>query len=639
MSDRSKTPPPVELLSFDEIVGNIQLCIQEKKDPHELLTVVRLIDLKPRELQKLGSLATKILKSGTVVNGYEKLKLGVISNVSWALFPNELIGKALTAGFLLDVVIGPYDQAINVAMNPEDPFYQNNFDFIIYAVFWQGLEATLDFNSGAADIYLSNMTSKIEVEIQGLLRNANCPLIIQNLTNHSRSVFGNIDRLLPFGSRNIVDCLNSKIIDLTKDSNSFFLDFDALASEYGKKTFFSAKNWHWVKQPMNQEGLSEYLNEIIKLIISIRGKSKKVLVLDMDNTIWGGVIGDDGIEGIEIGPGSAAGEAFLEVQKTALSLKKRGIVLAVASKNDLETVKSAIEKHPEIIFNIDDFAVLKVDWNDKASNIKSIAKELNVGIDSIVFIDDNPFEREQVRQTHAEVLVPELPVSPHEYSNIILDLGCFEAVRFTKEDLHRYEQYKDNAKRAKKFSESVNLESFLLSLNMGSEFGNIDDMNLKRSVQLLNKSNQFNLTTRRFSEQEVKQKQQIQSEHLFYYKLEDKFGDNGLISVLLCTKTDIHNSILGWHITDWVMSCRVLGREMEKFCINTLVTAAKKNNARYLLGEYIPTSKNSIVNNLYSNLGFQCYKSTEHDGELWLLDLDDFKPYEVPIKNRFINRT
>ena len=348
--------------------------------------------------------------------------------------------------------------------------------------------------------------------------------------------------------------------------------------------------------------------------------------MDLDNTLWGGVIGDDGLEGIKIGQGDPTGEAHLTLQRTALDLRDRGIVLAVSSKNEDATARSPFREHPDMLLREDHIAVFQANWSDKASNIRAIATTLSLGLESMVFVDDNPAERLQVRQALPEVAVPELPDDPALFSRTLIAAGYFESVSFSEEDRKRATFYQDNAMRAAILNQSVDLESYLQSLAMEITFSPFNEVGIQRITQLISKSNQFNLTTKRYSEAEVMRLMGDPDYFTLQIRLKDTLGDNGMISVVICK--------LGsetWEIDTWLMSCRVLGRRVEEAALAHISQYAIAAGANKMKGYYVPTPRNTLVKDHYKNLGF-VQVSRDAGAESWELDLTQYRCASLPMK-------
>jgi FkbH-like protein len=402
-------------------------------------------------------------------------------------------------------------------------------------------------------------------------------------------------------------------------------DVAHLADTVGLSRFHDPKLWNLAKLPFSSDILPLYADQACRLIAALRGKSKKCLILDLDNTLWGGVIGDDGLDGILLGQGDATGEAHLDVQRTALALRQRGVVLAVSSKNTDEIARQPFTQHAEMLLREEHIAVFQANWQDKATNITAIADELKLGLDSMVFLDDNPVERELVRRLVPEVAVPELPSDPALYGRTLLAAGYFESIAFSAEDKQRADQYRDNARRVALQKQSGDVDGYLLSLNMRLTFQPFDDAGRARIAQLINKSNQFNLTTRRYTEPEVALLQRDPSVFTLQVRLADSFGDNGMISVLICRQSED-----AWEIDTWLMSCRVLGRKVELAVLAELTEQARARGITRLLGRYLPTEKNKLVEAHYEKLGFTLLEQTADGSSVWELRVDDL-PASAPL--------
>jgi FkbH-like protein len=361
--------------------------------------------------------------------------------------------------------------------------------------------------------------------------------------------------------------------------------------------------WHQAKQLVSPVLAPLYGDLVARVLAAALGLSRKVLVLDLDNTLWGGVIGDDGLDGIQLGQGSAAGEAHLALQRYAAALGRRGIVLAVCSKNDSAVAEHAFEHHPDMALARSDIACFVANWRDKATNLRSIARSLNLGLDSLVFVDDNPAERDIVRRELSEVAVPELPQDVAYYPALLSAAGYFESASFTADDAARSGNYAANLERQSLLELATDLPGYLRSLAMTLHAGSIGQVELQRAAQLINKSNQFNLVTRRFTEAELKARTSEPGCIGLWLRLCDKFGDNGIISVIIA-RPDAMLAPDEWLIDSWLMSCRVLGRQVEAAALEVLARRAIARGARTLIGEFRPTAKNGLVQDHYAKLGF-----------------------------------
>jgi FkbH-like protein len=374
-----------------------------------------------------------------------------------------------------------------------------------------------------------------------------------------------------------------------------------------------------------------YADHIGRLLGAARGKARKCLVMDLDNTLWGGVIGDDGLEGLVLGQNSVVGEAHVALQRFILDLRRRGVVLAVCSKNEDATARLPFREHTEMVLEENQIAVFMANWSDKASNLREIAATLNIGIDSLVLLDDNAREREQVRQVLPEVAVPELTEDPADYITLLADAGYFEAVGLSEEDMARADFYQANSERIS-LQKVGNLEEYLRSLQMVATISSFDAIGRVRIVQLINKSNQFNLTTRRYSEGEVEAFENNPFKFCLRVRLADRFGDNGMISVVIF---DIGSD--EWSCDTWLMSCRVLGRRIEELVLATVASAASNAGAKRLVGTYIPTEKNALVAEHFAKLGFAKLSELADGASTWALDLETYRSPELPIRVVYAN--
>lgn len=401
----------------------------------------------------------------------------------------------------------------------------------------------------------------------------------------------------------------------TKCGNLFICDLQAIENEIGHNSFFESSIYVNTEMVLSMDSIPIISERTVDIIKAIKGRIKKCLILDLDNTLWGGIIGDDGISGIQIGHGIGIGKVYSEIQLWAKSLKERGIILTVCSKNNEEIAKEVFEKHPEMVLKLDDFAIFLANWNSKVDNIKIIQQNLNIGFDSMVFLDDSKFERNSVRYELPDICVPELPEDPAEWIDFLTSLNLFETATYSEADSDRTKQYQIEFSR-KESAKNFNTESdYLESLNMVSKVENFNDFNIPRVAQLSQRSNQFNLRTIRYTEDELKK---IASDNNNYmtlaFSLKDKFGDNGLISALIGEKIDGETLF----ISTFFMSCRVLNRGMEEFIFNTLISSAKENKIKFIKAEYIPTKKNAMVADLYSKYGF------EKKENLFYIDVDNY---------------
>lgn len=443
------------------------------------------------------------------------------------------------------------------------------------------------------------------------------PILQQTVMPAFGPVLGNNEHRLAGSRADFIRRLNAWLREVADDAGIDLLSLDQRISLDGLKAWHDVALWHRSKQEVSPSAAPMYGDLVARLLGALWGHSAKCLVLDLDNTLWGGVVGDDGLEGLVLGQGSAAGEAFVAIQEYARDLARRGVILAVCSKNEEANALEAFERHPEMILRRNDISCFVANWNDKASNLRHIAKSLNIGLDALVFLDDNPAERALVRGELPMVAVPEVGEDPAFYPQMLADAGYFEAVRLTAEDRRRTEDYRANQLRASAQFSATDMESYLRDLNMTLVWRRFDRVGLARTTQLINKTNQFNLTTRRYTEEEVAAVIESPDVVGLQMRLLDRFGDNGIICVVIARKEgeDLR-------IDNWLMSCRVLGRRVEEAALAVLLQAARTMGGRRLIGEYRPTAKNGMVRDHYARLGFTSTEVDALGGSLSVLDLD-----------------
>lgn len=529
-----------------------------------------------------------------------------------------LQGMAIERGFSLNIFEADYNQIQMQVMNPASELHSFKPDFVIV---FQSTHKLLENYS------LSDSNERIQIFqerlnfVKSLPTLLNTQIIYFNYPEIDDSVFGNYSNSTEVSFLFQLRKLNFNLMELAVSTPLFHIcDLSSIQNKYGRNYIYPAAIYMTTELLISLDALPFLASRAIDIIGAIKGSLKKCLILDLDNTLWGGVIGDDGIEKIQIGHGLGIGKAFTEFQQWIKKLQQRGIILAVCSKNTESIAKEPFEKHSEMVLRLSDIAIFVANWNSKVENIRYIQKVLNIGFDSMVFLDDNPYERNVVREQIPLLTVPELPKDPAEYLEYLYSLNLFETVSFSNADLDRTKQYQVEAKRTELKQSFASEQDFLRNLEMKSIIEEPNSFNIPRIAQLSQRSNQFNLRTIRYSEEDVKKIQDNPDCFCFAFTLEDKFGDNGLVSVVVISKKDEKTAF----IENWFMSCRVLKRGMENFVLNQVVSACKKNGFMQLIGEYIPTPKNALVSDHYKSLGFSL---TEDSNEkLFYLDLSTFEP-------------
>jgi FkbH-like protein len=551
------------------------------------------------------------------VNDFIPLKLGIVSNATTEFIVPAIIGTGLRHGLAIECVTTPFGQFLQSALDPLSEINQAQCDICLIALDFRALPLETGIGQDAlADAAIKQSLTLINTIRKGLA--PHCKTIVtQTLAPLPDSYSGSLDFVLAGALDHQVARFNIDMVSHSRNEDQIVFDVAGVAARIGLSQWHDPAIWNLAKQPFALSCVPLYAESLCRIIASVKGKARKALVLDLDNTVWAGVIGDDGMTGINIAQGDPTGEAHLALQRYALNLRERGIVLAVSSKNTDDVARQVFREHPDMLLREEHIAVFQANWTDKASNLRAIAKALNIGVDALVFVDDNPAERALVRKELPQVAVPELPDDPAFYVRTLAAGGYFEAVAYSHEDGERAKYYADNAKRAELQSAVTNIDEYLQSLNMEIEIRPFDEGGKARIAQLINKSNQFNLTTRRYSEADVAAMIDDPQLLTMQIRLADAFGDNGMIAVVIVKKSE-----RDWEIDSWLMSCRVLGRRVEDVVLEQLCTLAQQQGAARLIGVFRPTDRNGIVKNHYLGLGFECDHKDRDGVEYWTLPVD-----------------
>lgn len=470
-------------------------------------------------------------------------------------------------------------------------------------------DVTMD--AAAAEALLAEQFGRFRTVWDALAERYGCPVVQNNFDRPAQRLLGNRDIWDWRGGSNFVFRLNGLLYAYAAEHKDFYVhDIDYLAGQYGQERWQDPNAWALYKYAMSVKAIPEFARDLAHIIKAIYGKNKKTVVLDLDNTLWGGVVGDDGPENLEIGPETAAGESFTAFQTYLKRLGKMGVLLAVDSKNDEANAVAGLE-HPSGVLRPEDFAHLEANWLSKDQNMQTIAQALNLGLDSFVFVDDNPAERSIVRAQVPAVTVAEAD-EPWGFMSALDHGGYFEVASLTKDDLARGEMYRANAGRQKLERSFENYRDYLLSLQMRAVIRDFEPVHMQRIVQLTNKTNQFNLTTKRYTDAEMRRVADSDGYIRLYGRLEDKFGDNGIVSV---TVGRIEGKRL--HMELWLMSCRVLKRDMELAMFDQIVEQCRARGLEQIVGYYYPTAKNGMVRELYGELGFEKVSEEPDGAAVW----------------------
>lgn len=550
------------------------------------------------------------------------VRLAMLGSSTLAHLGPALRVAALRAQMWLDVYEGGYGQMLQELDDPASGLHAFRPDVVLFAHDSERLAAGVSAAQTSADVDAALARLKDElVALWRKARAAGMSVLQQTALPAPPALMGNNEHRLPGSRAAFLARVNASLREWADAEGVDLVALDAAAVRDGLAAWRDPALWARSKQEVRPAAAPMYGELVVRLLAARWGRSRKCLVLDLDNTLWGGVIGDDGLSGIVLGQGSALGEGFLAVQAYAKELSRRGIILAVCSKNEEANAWEPFDKHPEMILRRADIACLVANWDDKAANIQLIAQRLNIGVDSLVFLDDNPFERTRVREALPMVGVPEVPDDPALVPDVLAAAGYFEAVGLTAEDRLRTEQYRGNSERASQRESFGDLSAYLASLQMRLICGRFDEANRQRIVQLVNKTNQFNLTTRRYTQADYDAFLRDPNVVGLHLRLLDRFGDNGLIAVVIArAQAD------ALEIDTWLMSCRVLGREVERATLTWLVDEARARGLHRLIGEYIETPKNAMVRDHYERLGFH----KQGDGR-FALDVSDFETADLPM--------
>ncbi|PIF43434.1 HAD superfamily phosphatase (TIGR01681 family)/FkbH-like protein [Chryseobacterium sp. 52] len=550
----------------------------------------------------------------------KKIKVALLGDTATQFLNIALRGTAINEGFEFEVFEADFGQISRQILDPSSEYYEFNADYTIIFESSHKLLNQYYKSYHTQTAFAENKISYIEELYRNIQSRTKSRVIYCNFPGINNQVFGNfahkVESSFVFQLNKLNYLLSAELA--LKNDNFFIADLLSIQNKWGRDFMFSPSIYVNTEMVLSLDSLPIVAHHMTDVISSLEGKFKKCLILDLDNTTWGGIIGDDGLEKIQIGS-LGIGKAFTEFQYWIKALQKRGVILAVCSKNDEDKAREPFEKHPDMILKLEDIAVFVANWENKADNIRKIQNILNIGFDSMVFLDDNPFERNIVRENLPEVCVPELPEDPAEYLEYLYGLNLFETASFSENDAERTKQYQVEAKRAVDLDRFTNVEDFLKSMAMTSDVKSFDSFSKPRVSQLTQRSNQFNLRTVRYTEQDVESLINSEEHYTLSFTLEDKYGDNGLICVIVMEKTDQETLF----INTWLMSCRVLKRGMEDFTLNTIVDAARKNGYKYVVGEYLPTAKNQMVKDHYERLGFTAEK------DRWILNVHDYQSKEV----------
>lgn len=545
------------------------------------------------------------------------LRVALLGDTATQLLSVAIRGMAMSRGLELDLYEAEYNQIVQQVLSPASELYAHCPE---YTIVFQSTHKLLD--QYAKDLWTPERINSLCEErlqlIRTLCSSAAGKVVCFNYPEIDDTVFGSYANKTEQSFSFLVRKLNYELMLLSQQvPNLFICDIAALQNQFGRSWLFSPSVYVATDMVLSVDALPYVASRVMDIICAIEGQARKCLILDLDNTIWGGVVGDDGWENLRIGHGLGIGKAYTEIQQWIKKLKNRGIIICVCSKNDESVAKEPFEKHPDMVLRLEDISVFVANWENKADNIRSIQQILHIGLDSMVFLDDNPAERAFVRRELPALCVPELPEDPADYLEYLYSLNLFETASYSPADQDRTQQYQAEALRTVSAQQFANEAAFLESLRM---VGSVDCFNaytIPRVAQLTQRSNQFNLRTIRYTEDQLTAIEHFDRYHSFAFSLADKFGDNGLVGVVILELREDHTAF----VDTWLMSCRVLKRGMEDYMLRSVVAWMQQNEYRRLIGEYVPTPKNGMVRDFYPSLGFETVGENRY-----VLDIGAYAP-------------
>jgi FkbH-like protein len=568
-------------------------------------------------MAKMLSAASKLDR---IVDERPTIRFSVLRNITVEPgLPAAIKVLAAKNGLRAVVELGDFDTAQQEVLDSSSALYARQPDIIIIVLRLQTIapRLVLDFAALRAD-EIERLTDAALARITGLIdgirARSTATILVHNFEMPMNPAFGILDAQLAHGQSQTIRSLNAEIARFAARSNAcFVVDVDRLLSVAGYEASLDDRYWHIGRAPYSFHFLECLAGEYVKFAAALKGKTKKCLVLDCDNTLWGGVVGEEGPSGIKLGS-TYPGSAFVEFQAAILDLYNRGTLLAINSKNNHADVLAVLESHPDSLLRPDHFVNLKINWDDKVTNLRAIAAELNIGLDSLVFVDDNAFECQYVREQLPEVTVIELPSDVTRYARLLRSLGGFDALAISDEDRRRSEMYRSEARRFELKSSAGTMDDYLASLEMVLTIARGSTFSIPRIAQLTQKTNQFNLTTRRYSEGDIAQMVADSSWRVYYAELEDKFDKAGIIAVAL-----VHDEGGVARIDTYLMSCRVIGRGVEQALLAQIAHDSAEMGIRSIVGEFLPTAKNQLVSKFYESASF--IERAGSDRQWWELSI------------------
>lgn len=550
------------------------------------------------------------------------IRIAVLASFTANGIKEVLFVKCCGIGLLPDVYVCSYNQYAQEILDKNSGLYRFKPELIIVMIdsmsilgeyYFMPYRSTDDDRKKFIDSQLNYMLSLMN----SLKANTNGIIVLNNLMAPLYSPLGILENKQPFGIIEAVECMNKLLREAFRnDSQIFVFDYNSFSSKLGKQGIMDSKMYYLGDMKIDFKHFPALAEEYLAYIKPLKSLNRKCLVLDLDNTLWGGIIGEDGLDGISLGH-DPKGKPFLEFQKYVLSLFNRGIILAVNSKNNMDDALEVFRKHPYSILKEEHFASLQINWNDKIYNMKAIAEELNIGMDSIAYIDDDKSNREMIKGAFPEALVVETPEDPSLYIKALTEMNDFNTLQIVKEDKAKGKMYAEQRKRKELEKAATDITEYLKGLETVVTIEKANSFNTPRITQLTQKTNQFNMTTRRYMEEDIKKLSSGGNFLVVCAKVEDKFGDHGIVGASIVEKNTDE-----WRIDTFLLSCRVIGRKIEEALLAFIAEEARKGKARRLIGEFIPTKKNMPAKSFYNDSGFEL-KGNSGAKEVWSYDLEN----------------
>ena len=549
-----------------------------------------------------------------------KFKLAILRSFTVEPIVPLLRAEAFAYCIDLEVHVGDFNTYVQDMLDGQSSLYGFEPNAVVLAVrtdqaapeLWRDFA---DLAPEAAREAAERVVRGYEQWIGAFRKHSQAALIVHSLERPASPSLGVLDDQSEASQSGLIRQINRELLRMAAGFPGVYgLDYDALVARHGSEHWHDERKWLTARLPIAAGHLLQMAREWMRFIVPLSGRTAKVLVVDLDNTLWGGIIGEDGMAGVKVGP-EYPGAAYQALQRALLDLSRKGILLAVCSKNNLDDAMEALEKHPGMLVRAKHFAALRINWTDKSQNLREIAEELNVGVDALAFLDDNPFEREQVRAALPDVTVIDLPKNPMEYASTVRNCAAFERLTLSAEDQQRAEMYAAQKQRAGAEQKFQSKEDFFRYLEQEAELEPVSELTLGRVAQLTQKTNQFNLTTRRYTEPQIAEMAKQAEWHIFSIKVRDRFGDHGLVGVAIT-----HDVGEQCEVDAFLLSCRVIGRTVETALLAHLAESAAQRGCKRLLGWFLPTKKNAPARDFYQQHGFE-RQETNGAGSLWALKL------------------